>query len=181
MAMARDMQLHFLPQRQPSLPNYQFFHFYRAAEEVGGDYFGYIPLPDGRLALALGDVSGKGVPAALLMARLCSDTRACLIDAATPAEGVARLNNEVLEPILGGRFVTFVLCVLDPIRHEVTIVNAGHPSPLLRRAESGKVFALGEAEKGMPLGFGVRDLDSQCTVPLEPNTHWSTSPARKPN
>ncbi|HKD38636.1 MAG TPA: FHA domain-containing protein, partial [Pirellulales bacterium] len=65
LAMAQQVQLHFLPQGAPDVAGYRFFSFYRAAEDVGGDYFGYVPLADGRLAIALGDVSGKGVSAAL--------------------------------------------------------------------------------------------------------------------
>ena len=62
---AKEMQLHFLPQSRPEVPGYQFYDYYLAAGNVGGDYFGYIPLPDGRLVLAIGDVAGKGVAAAL--------------------------------------------------------------------------------------------------------------------
>jgi sigma-B regulation protein RsbU (phosphoserine phosphatase) len=156
MATARDMQLQFLPQRRPQVRGYEFYDYYQPAAEVGGDYFGYIPLPDGRLAVALGDVSGKGVPAALLMARLSAETRACVTDASTPAAAVARLHHELVGPTFGGRFITFVLCVLDPKTHEITLVNAGHPDPLLRRA-SGEVIPLGAEEKGLPLGFMLED------------------------
>ncbi len=65
---AKEVQLQFLPQRRPEVSGYRFYHYYQPADEVGGDYFGYIPLADGRLALAIGDVAGKGVSAALLMA-----------------------------------------------------------------------------------------------------------------
>jgi len=143
--------LHFLPNTRPVVPNYRFFDYYEAAEDVGGDYFGYIPLADGRLAVALGDVSGKGVSAALLMARLCSDVRYCLAISPTVAEAVDRLNRELAGATLNDRFVTFLLCVLDPARHTVEIVNAGHLPPLRRRA--GSVAKLGLAEAGPPLGF----------------------------
>ncbi len=168
MGMARDVQLHFLPQRLPELPGYRFFHHYQAAQEVGGDYFCYIPLTGGRLAVAVGDVSGKGVPAALLMARLCSETRACLHDADTLGEALTRLNSEHLEAMLGGRFVTLALCLIDPQRCEVTVANAGHLSPLLRRAATREVVELGGEAKGLPLGFGINQPYGQYTTTLEP-------------
>ncbi len=168
MNMARDVQLQFLPQRLPELPGYRFFHHYEAAQEVGGDYYGYIPLNKGRLAVAVADVSGKGVPAALLMARLCSEIRACLHDANTLGEALTRLNREHLESMLGGRFVTLAICLVDPRKDEVTVANAGHLSPLLRRAATREVVELGTEAKGLPLGFGTDHEYGQFTERLEP-------------
>jgi serine phosphatase RsbU (regulator of sigma subunit)/pSer/pThr/pTyr-binding forkhead associated (FHA) protein len=168
MAMARDVQLHFLPQRPPEVRGYSFFQHYQAAQQVGGDYFGYIPLTGGRLAVAIGDVSGKGVPAALLMARLCSETRAYLLDAETPAAALGQLNRDYEESMYGGRFVTMAICVLDPRKHELTVVNAGHPSPLLRRAATRDVIELGPESKALPLGFGADEEYTQSTVQLQP-------------
>ena len=105
---AREVQLHFLPHKRPEVPGYCFFDYYQAAEDVGGDYFGYIPLADGRLAIAVGDVSGKGVSAALLMARLCSEVRYCLAVSDSASEAVERLNKELENTTLNDRFVTFL-------------------------------------------------------------------------
>ena len=80
--LAARIQQGFLPQKPPPLEGYEFADRYESAQSVGGDYFDYIPLPDGRLAIALGDVSGKGVPAALLMVRMHSAARSCLLGAA---------------------------------------------------------------------------------------------------
>ncbi len=135
LATAREVQLHFLPNSRPVVPGYRFFDYYEAADDVGGDYFGYIPLADGRLAIALGDVSGKGVSAALLMARLCSEVRYCLAISTTLVEAVERLNRELAGATLNDRFVTFLLCVLDPQQHTLDVVNAGHLPPLRRRAD----------------------------------------------
>jgi sigma-B regulation protein RsbU (phosphoserine phosphatase) len=151
LAMAREVQLHFLPQRRPDLENYEFFNFYQSAEQIGGDYHGYIPLPDGRLAIAVGDVSGKGVSAALLMARLCSDVRYCLATSTTPADAVYRLNVELSDPTRDSCFVTFTLAVLNPTTNVITVVNAGHMPPILRRADGG-LEELGFDEGGPPLG-----------------------------
>src|SRR5690606_6680614 len=95
LAMAKEVQQHFLPARRPEVPHYHFYDFYRPAEQVAGDYFDYIERPDGRLAMVLGDVAGKGVTAALLMARLCSDVRYALLTSPAPAEALRRLNEEI--------------------------------------------------------------------------------------
>jgi serine phosphatase RsbU (regulator of sigma subunit) len=150
---AREVQLHFLPHARPEVPGYCFFDYYQAAEDVGGDYFGYIRLADGRLAIAVGDVSGKGVSAALLMARLCSEVRYCLAICASAPEAVERLNQELAGTTQNDRFVTFLLCVLDPVRHVLEVVNAGHPAPLRRRGQV--VEKLGVEEAGPPLGLDL--------------------------
>jgi serine phosphatase RsbU (regulator of sigma subunit) len=154
LSTAKEVQRHFLPQKCPDRPGYRFFDYYCAAEDVGGDYFGYLELEDGRLAIALGDVSGKGVSAALLMARLCSEVRYCLATAASPSEAVASLNDGLLDPAisLGDHFVTFLLCELDTKNHQLTIVNAGHMPPICRREKSKLVEQLGSDQAGPPLG-----------------------------
>jgi sigma-B regulation protein RsbU (phosphoserine phosphatase) len=164
MAMARDVQLQFLPERPPEVPGHRFFDYYRAADEIGGDYYDYIPLPDGRLAIAVADVVGKGVSAALLMARLCTEVRYALVATETPAQALARLNRRLSGP--GQHLVTLVVCVLDPARHELTVVNAGHPAPLLRRSGTRTAIAIGEETRGMPMGFDLQPTYDQCTVEL---------------
>ena len=169
LAMAQQVQLHFLPQKSPDVPGYRFFSFYRAAEDVGGDYFGYVPLTDGRLAIALGDVSGKGVSAALLMARLCAEVRLCLVTSKTPTEAICRLNREFAGPTLGDMFITFLLAALDPVENTLTLINAGHIPPLLRRGSSGTVQQLGVLEAGPPLGYDAEQDYAACSVTLEPD------------
>jgi phosphoserine phosphatase RsbU/P len=165
LATAKQVQLQFLPQRRPQVAGYQFYDYYQPADDVGGDYFGYILLPDGRLALAVGDVAGKGVSAALLMAHFCSEVRYCLATSATPAEAVQLLNQDLSSETLNYHFVTFVLCVLDPLRHRLTLVNAGHLPPLRRR---GKVVGeLGGGVGGLPLGCDPNRGYEQVEVPLE--------------
>jgi len=163
---AKQVQKQFLPQRRPQLPGYQFFDYYQAADDVGGDYFGYIALPDGRLALAIGDVAGKGVSAALLMAHFCSEVRYCLATCPTPAAAVEQLNQDLSSEMLNYHFVTFALCVLDPIRHRLTMVNAGHLPPLRRRA--GTIEVLGDGTGGLPLGCDATLGYEQIEMPLEP-------------
>ena len=166
LATARDVQLHFLPHETPNIAGYRFFEYYRAAQAIGGDYYGYIELPEGRLAIAVGDVAGKGISAALLMARLCSDVRYSLVTSNSASEAVRRLNRELTGPIPSLRFITFAVCVLDPARHELTVVNSGHVPPFLRRAATREVELVGVEASGPPLGMHVEKRQAETTIAL---------------
>jgi sigma-B regulation protein RsbU (phosphoserine phosphatase) len=149
--LAREVQRAFLPEGPPQLAGYEFYSYYQAANEIGGDYFDYIPLSDGRLAIIVADVVGHGVAAAMLMAKLSAEARFCLASEATPAAAVNKLNNKMSRLQLD-RFVTFVMSVLDPKTHEVTVVNAGHMPPMLRRTD-GALEEPSTEEAGLPLGI----------------------------
>jgi len=164
---ARQVQLHFLPQERPSVSGYSLFDYYNPADAVGGDYFGYTWLPDGQLAIAVGDVAGHGTPAALLMARLCTEARYSLVTNIIPSEAVQWLNRDLCKSNFTF-FITFALCVLDPIHHELTVVNAGHMPPLLRRNRTGEVEPLGVDIVSPPLGIDERLVFDQATTELEP-------------
>jgi sigma-B regulation protein RsbU (phosphoserine phosphatase) len=153
LVLAHKVQQGFLPAAPPKVPGYEFFDFYEPANQVGGDYFDYVWIPGGRLAVTVADVSGKGISAALLMAKLSADARYCLVSEPTPAAAVNRLNRAFCESRWEDRFVTLVLAVLDPQRSEVTIVAAGHMAPL-RRSADGRVepVSLGNSG-GLPLGI----------------------------
>jgi serine phosphatase RsbU (regulator of sigma subunit) len=168
LATAKTVQMHFLPQSRPKVPGYRFYHHYGPAREIGGDYFGYIPLPDGKLALAIGDVAGKGVSAALMMARLCSEVRYSLLMSQKPAKSVSQLNQEISSLPTTDRFVTFLLGVLDPRTHELTFVNAGHIPPLRRRGTSTEVERLEGGNEGPPLGIVSTAKYDQFSIRLEP-------------
>jgi serine phosphatase RsbU (regulator of sigma subunit) len=150
MQLAKDVQQGFLPEARPALEGYEFFDFYQPADQIGGDYFDYIPLPDGRVAIAVADVVGHGVAAALLMAKLSAEVKFALYASPTPAGAVTRLN-ERLCSLNVQRFVTLVLIVLDPASHHAVVVSAGHMAPLHRRAK-GKIEEPGEPLAGLPLG-----------------------------
>ena len=167
MVTARQVQQHFLPQERPSLPGYQLFDYYAPVDAVGGDYFGYTPLPDGRMAIAVGDVAGKGVPAALLMARLCSETRYCLVTDILARDAIDRLNRELCKQTFS-YFITFALCVLDPQSHELCVLNAGHMPPLCRRARTGQVESLGTEIVSPPLGIDAGIHYREARVRMEP-------------
>lgn len=168
---ATQVQLGFLPHARPKLPGYEFADYYEPAQRVGGDYFDYIQLPNGRIAVALADVAGKGVPAALLMARLYSSVRYHLISQPDAAAAMTGLNAEISVSGLGHRFITCLIMILDPQVHQLTLVNAGHLSPL-RRDASGKVQPVGAAESGMPLGI-VPDQKFQLSkYDFHPGESW---------
>jgi len=168
LSTAKQVQLHFLPQSRPDVPGYRFFDYYSSAEEVGGDYYGYVPLPDGRIAIAIGDVSGKGISAALVMARLCSEVRYRLVTAPEPGHAVVELNEELSKPENDAWFVTFVLCILEPRSSQLTIINAGHKAPMYRRAETGNVEELGADFVGLPLGCDASMTYTPFTAMLQP-------------
>lgn len=167
METARQVQQHFLPADHPDIEGYQISDYYKPADAVGGDYFGYTELPDGQLAIAVGDVAGHGVPAALLMARLCSETRYCLVTDIIPSDAVRSLNQQLTKQTYSF-FITFSLCVLDPVRHELTVVIAGHMPPLLRRAATGEVEEIGAEYSSPPLGIDAGITYQQTTITLEP-------------
>ncbi len=165
--LAHKVQQGLLPAAPPELPGYEFCDFYEPARHLGGDYFDYIPLSGGRLAMALGDVSGKGIAASLLMARLSAEVRYCLAIQPTPAEAVTRLNRIFCQSRWEGRFITFVVAVLDPARHELCLVNAGHLAPLVCRA-SGRVEPVGHELSGLPLGIDTDSAYQHCYLAVEP-------------
>ena len=156
---AREVQLALLPAHQPDPKGYEFWDAYEPAEQVGGDYFDYLPIHLGgealgpnhrRWALTIGDVSGKGMPAALLMAKLVSEVRLFLLMEPEPTKVVERLNHHFAGDGFAERFVTFLLLVLDAESHEFSVVNAGHMPPILRRAD-GTVEAMDGESAGLPL------------------------------
>jgi serine phosphatase RsbU (regulator of sigma subunit)/pSer/pThr/pTyr-binding forkhead associated (FHA) protein len=165
--LGRQVQLGFLPKGPPEVPGYEFFGFYQAAQTVGGDYYDYIHLPGGRIVVVLGDVAGKGVPAAMLMAKLSAEARYCFLTEPNPAKAVGSLNSQLVRGGIGDRFVTLAALVIDPTQHTLTIVNAGHLIPLRycsrRRAIDPTVS---DDRTGLPLGvMDGYDYDME-TVPL---------------
>jgi serine phosphatase RsbU (regulator of sigma subunit) len=168
MELARKVQLGFLPQHFPQLVGYDFMAYYNAAQTIGGDYYDFISLPDGRIAILLGDVAGKGVPASLLMAKLSAEARFCMVTQHDPAKAISLLNNNLFRGGIGDRFVTLAAMVLDPSTNTVTVVNAGHMTPLRYRNE-GHVFGecVDEGVTGLPLGVMEGFEYESRVLPLE--------------
>jgi len=149
--VAHQMQHALLPSTSPEVAGYHFFEFYEAAHQVGGDYYDYVLLPNDRVAAVVGDVAGKGVSAAILMAKLSSDVRFWLAREPDTAKALGEINAAFSSHGWDDRFVTMVVAVIDPHNHKLTLVNAGHMPPLLR-ASSGEVIEIGGEEAGLPLG-----------------------------
>jgi serine phosphatase RsbU (regulator of sigma subunit) len=167
--LARGVQRGFLPLRLPEIRNYEFFAHYESAHEIGGDYYDFIPLPRQRVAVLVGDVAGKGVAAALLMAKLSADARFCMLTEADPAAAITRLNTLMNDSGIADRFVTLVAAILDPGDHTVTLVNAGHPLPLLYHRTTRSVGAAMSSDlAGLPLGVLDGFEYASCEVHLEP-------------
>ena len=136
---ARQVQESFLPRRLPEVAGMQFGASYKAALEVGGDFYDFIPLEGGALAIVVGDVAGKGIPAALMMARMSSAVREFALAADEPRRVVARVNDRMAAMEAESSFITLIFALLDPRSRTVQIVNAGHPPPLLRKGSTGRV------------------------------------------
>ncbi|HVS13399.1 MAG TPA: SpoIIE family protein phosphatase [Thermoanaerobaculia bacterium] len=164
--LATKIQQGFLPNETPSLPGFEFDFRYSPALQVGGDYFGFLQIADGLVGVAVGDVSGKGVSAALFMARLSSEIRYQSVGRTDPGEILARLNDRLADQARDGMFVTLVLCCIDTRNGTVTVANAGHHPPLVRR-RFGLVEGL-EAPPNCPLAvLGGMDFETR-THRLEP-------------
>ncbi|MBZ5536238.1 MAG: PP2C family protein-serine/threonine phosphatase [Acidobacteriia bacterium] len=132
---AREIQENLLPKSLPQLPGVQIAGAWQPARTVGGDYFDVIHLDDKRLGICIGDVAGKGITAALLMANLQAAFRAFATPEATPAEVCSKLNAFLCGNVAPGKFITFFYAVLNVDQHTVTYENAGHsPALLLKKA-----------------------------------------------
>jgi phosphoserine phosphatase RsbU/P len=165
--LAHRVQQGLLPSRPPEVPGYEIFDYYAAARQVGGDFFGYVPLAGDRLAVVLADVSGKGVAAALLMAALSADVRYCLASEPDLGRAMSRINESFLRGGWDDRFATLVVVVLEPERDAVTICNAGH-LPVFLREPDGTVRQVAGDLGNLPLGM-IPDHDFRsCTIEVPP-------------
>lgn len=148
--VARQLQRDLLPQETPLWPGWRIAHSYRTAQEIGGDYYDFLPLDDGRWVVTVGDASGHGISAGLLMAIANASLKTAIELDSSPA-AVLGLLNRVLERTGGRRaFMTLFYGVLDMRTGELEFASAGHPFPLLRRA-SGEIEELGQG--AFPLGL----------------------------
>lgn len=168
--LAHEVQMSCLPQKLPEVPGYNFHSFYRPAYMVGGDYYDYISLPPNRLAMALGDVAGKGMPAALLVTKLTSEARFHLLREGEAAKTVSSLNNVLAYQCSKmDRFITFAVAILDMTTHTVTMANAGHPSPVLYRAATKTISeCVPRKVSGLALGIMEGFPYDSCQIKLEP-------------
>jgi len=148
--LARSLQRSFLPATPPEIPGYDAAFYISPAYEVGGDLYDAFQLPDRRIAYLLGDVSGKGVAAALIMSRILRDLRFEIArEGGTAGEMLTKFNAAFSDVAANGLFVTLILLVLDPHSGRLEVANAGHPRPVHMMR---KRIWLGEGASGPPAG-----------------------------
>ena len=148
--LASNVQQALLPQSSPATEGYEFYSYYHPAEQIGGDYFDYIELADGRLVVIVADVAGHGIASAMLMAKLSAETKFLLASESNPNVAITRLNQKICA--LGvEKFVTLLCLILDPATGKMDIVNAGHMAPLWLKPD-GNVLEPGDEAAGVPIG-----------------------------
>jgi serine phosphatase RsbU (regulator of sigma subunit)/predicted ester cyclase len=162
LSVARSIQQASLPKDVPTLEGWQISPYYQPAREVGGDFYDFHLLPEGRLGLVVGDATGKGVPAALVMSTTCGMLRLAAQSHSSPAEMLQGVNEVLFPNIPTNMFVTCFYAILEPNSGRLSYANAGHDLPYLHRN--------GEAEelraRGMPLGLmpGMRYEEKETIV-----------------
>jgi serine phosphatase RsbU (regulator of sigma subunit)/anti-sigma regulatory factor (Ser/Thr protein kinase) len=149
MRLATLIQQQFLPRKLPDLPEWQVAAYYGPARAVGGDFYDFISLPDGRIGVVVGDVTDKGVPAALVMARTQSILRGEAPRLISPSQVLERANELLVDEMPDKMFVTCLYAVIDPATGSIVFANAGHNLPYVRTADG--VIEL--RATGMPLGL----------------------------
>ena len=162
---AHDIQQNLLPKTIPRVPRFAIAASSQPFRVVGGDYYDVVRIGDTQTALAIGDVAGKGLPAALLMSNVQAALRPLMLGRTEPQELCRRLNQTLCDVTLVGKFVSFFYCVLDADARRLTYCNAGHNPPLLIRV-GGKVEALTSGDA--VLGLFPEWRFSQRTVELNP-------------
>ena len=167
MRLAKDIQLNLLPTLPPSIKGYEIAGKSISAKDVGGDYFDYIPRQDNTLAFCLGDVSGKGMPAALLMANLQATLRG-QSGLHTNCKDCIQLSNKLLyQSTDPQKFATLFYGILDPVKHELRYCNAGHDNPVLVRKDD---VPLRLKTGGIVMGFVPDFQYTQEKVVFDPGT-----------
>ena len=149
--LAREIQEKLLPKDVPALDGYDFAVEMRSYYHVGGDFYDFIPLNDGRMVLCLADVSGKSLPAALIMSTAQASLRALnAFETRDPQKVVVELNKHMHASTQSNKFITMFYAVLDPVQHKLTYINAGHNHPIMMRPDgSHEMLGLG----GMVIGL----------------------------
>jgi len=147
--VARRIQQASLPEEVPILEGWEISPFYQPAREVGGDFYDFHLLSEGRLGLVVGDATGKGVPAALVMSTTCGMLRLAAQNYSAPGENLQRINEALFPYVPSNMFVTCFYAILDPKNGHLSYANAGHDLPYLHRnGEAEELMA-----RGMPLGL----------------------------
>jgi sigma-B regulation protein RsbU (phosphoserine phosphatase) len=164
--IAREIQQAMLPSGVYSAPGVETVGISRPANTVGGDFYDILPLDDGRLIVTVGDVVGKGSPAALLMALLLAMLRTLVDEGLEPADLITRLNTQVCRHAPGSRFITLFYAVYQPLTGDIIYVNAGHTQPLVMRPD-GSCERL--TEGGIALGMFNGSTYTTGHLTIQPN------------
>ena len=151
--VARLIQQTLLPKNVPDLPGYGLAAYYQPAREVGGDFYDFLELEDGQFGIVVGDVTDKGVPAALVMATTRTLLRAWAQRLDSPGEVLKRVNDVVVQDIPPNMFITCLYAILDPQTGLLRYANAGHDLPYRRRTSNSSGGAEELRATGMPLGL----------------------------
>jgi sigma-B regulation protein RsbU (phosphoserine phosphatase) len=160
--LAREIQAELLPKTDPIIEGYDIAGTSIPAHMVGGDYYDFMTIPDGRTVICLGDASGKGISAALLMSSLQAMVRAQLLDHCSPSECLRRTNYLLFQNTASNKFATLFFGILDPVQHTFLYSNAGHEPPIVIRKESvASELSMGE------LGLGIRKETSYSEKQLQ--------------
>ncbi|HRA87267.1 MAG TPA: SpoIIE family protein phosphatase [Planctomycetaceae bacterium] len=152
MKIASGVQKALLPEKMPNVKGYRFFASYDAAQAVGGDYFDCFMISPTKVCVSFGDVAGKGVPGALIMSRIASVVQNTMSFTDDVRTAIHRINAHMCHSMVEGRFVTYILGVIDLEKNRITLANAGHMSPLIRNA-NGDVAEFDENTIGIPIGI----------------------------
>jgi phosphoserine phosphatase RsbU/P len=163
--MAADVQQRMIPQKSPELPGVELAAVYVPSFDLGGDFYDYIELPDSNLGLVIADVSGKGVPASLIMASVRAALRAQVDNVYYLYEVMSRLNAMLCRDTKSSEFVTLFYGVLDTRNKRFTYCNAGHPPAMLLR--NGRITEL--TTDNMVLGIDPNEAFRQQFIDLKPN------------
>jgi serine phosphatase RsbU (regulator of sigma subunit) len=153
LSVAREVQRRFMPSQMPAIPGYEVATWWYPNEAVGGDYCDVIPLPSGELALCVADVSGHGLGPSLLMASVRAALRTLLRSESSPQVLLEKLADALADDFQHGSFITMILALVAPARHELKFANAGHGPALVRRAATGEFTVL--ESTGLPLGVVI--------------------------
>ncbi|MHC1728618.1 MAG: PP2C family protein-serine/threonine phosphatase [Syntrophobacteraceae bacterium] len=167
LAFASSIQLSFLPQEMPKFEGYQFDAHYQSAQEVGGDFYDFIPLDEDHIGILIGDVSGKGVASALFMAKFTTDFHLAAIRERDPAKVLSLIGNKVCNESCRGMFVTLLYIVLDKRADEIVYVNAGHLPPVVWNSSEDRYMTL-RGSGGPPLGILPELMYGSDKVSLRP-------------
>jgi len=170
---AHRIQQSFMPQSFPHTDKDEFILYGKniPATSVGGDLFDVVEIDADRLGFVIGDVSGKGIPAALYMARLISDLRYYCHIAEHPVDLMQKMNAILLERSRQGMFVTLIYMVLNTRTAELTITNGGHLPPLLSRKDDRRKCITLDSSSGIPLGIMPEVEFNEIVLPLQPGDH----------